>query len=136
MRTLFVMVVIGGLAGLGMLPAAVVAAPLDGSAPMLCALSSVVECSRGGDCERSTVEDAQVPPFVRINVQQRVIGTVDGARTSPIATVQRANGRLMIQGAQNERVWGAVVNEETGRMTATVGEDDGALFISGTCIAP
>src|SRR5262249_49387459 len=99
MRTLFAMVVIGGLLGAGMLPAVVVAAPLDGSAPMLCAVSSVTECSRRGDCERSTPEDAQVPAFVRVNVPQRVFSTIDGARTSPIATVQRSNGRLMMQGA-------------------------------------
>ena len=119
-----------------MLPAAVVAAPMDGSMPILCALSSVVECARGGSCDRSSAEDAQVPPFLRINVQQRLLSTPDGGRTSPIAAVQRANGRLMLQGMQNERVWGAVVNEETGQMSATVGEDDGAIIISGSCIAP
>jgi hypothetical protein len=37
---------------------------------------------------------------------------------------------------QNERVWGAVIEEQTGQMTATVGEHDGALVMSGTCIAP
>ncbi len=136
MRAFFAIVVIGILVSLGMPPAAVVAAPMDGSTPILCALSSVVECARGGSCDRSTTEDAQVPPFVRINVPQRLLSTVDGARTSPIAGVQRANGRLMLQGMQNERVWGAVVNEETGQMSATVGEDDGAIVISGACIAP
>jgi hypothetical protein len=109
---------------------------MDGSAPMLCALSSVVECSRKGECERSSAEDAGVPPFVRINVQQRVLSSVDGARTSPIASVQRTNGYLMIQGMQNERVWGAVIEEQTGQMTATVGEHDGAIVMSGMCIAP
>lgn len=136
MRALFATFVIGILMGLGMLPPAVAAAPMDGSTPLLCALSSVVECARGGSCDRSTTEEAQVPPFLRINVQQRLLSTVDGSRTSPIASVQRANGRLMLQGMQNERVWGAVVNEETGQMSATVGEDDGAIVITGACIVP
>src|SRR5215831_6005456 len=103
----------GVLVGLGVLPSAVSAAPMDGSAPILCALNSVVECARLGDCERSTAEDAQVPPFVRIDVQRRLLTSVDGARTSPIASSQRVNGRLMLQGMQNERVWGAVINEQT-----------------------
>ena len=133
MRALFA---IGVLIGLGTLPPAVFAAPMDGSAPMLCAVNSVVECTRRGDCERSTAEDAQVPPFVRIDVQQRLLSSVDGARTSPIASVQRANDRLMLQGMQNERVWGAVINEQNGQMSAMVGEDDGAIVISGACIAP
>jgi hypothetical protein len=128
--------VIGALIGFAMLPATAPAAPMDGSAPMLCAVSSVVECSRKGECERSTLEDAGVPPFVRVNVPQRILSSVDGARTSPITTIQRTNGYLMIQGMQNERVWGAVIEEQTGQMTATVGEHDGAIVISGMCIAP
>jgi hypothetical protein len=136
MRARFVIVVIGIWMSLGLLPLAVVAAPMDGSAPMLCALNAVMECSRRGDCERTTAEDAGLPPFVRVNVQQRLLSSVDGARTSPITAVQRSNGRLMLQGMQNERVWGAVIDEETGRMSATVGENDGAFVISGACIAP
>jgi hypothetical protein len=33
----------------------------------------------------------------------------------------------MLQGMQNERVWGAVIDEESGRMSATTGEADGAF---------
>jgi hypothetical protein len=133
MRTI---VVISVLLGVGMLPTSTTAAPMDGSAPMLCALASVVECSRLGDCDRTSGEAAEIPPFVRVNVPQRVLSSVDGARTSPITAVQRVNGRLMLQGMQNERVWGLVINEETGRMSAVVGEDDGALVLTGACLAP
>jgi len=133
MRTV---VVISVLIGVAMVPAAILAAPMDGSAPMLCALSSVTECSRQGDCERVLPEVAEVPTFVRVNVPQKVLSTIDGSRTSPITTVERANGRLMLQGMQNNRVWGLVINEESGRFSATMGEDDGALLLSGACIAP
>ena len=128
--------VFGVLIAVSMLPGTGQAAPMDGSAPMLCAVSSVIECSRKGQCERSSAEEAQVPPFVRIDVQRRLLSSVDGARTSPIAQTQRTSGRLMLQGMQNQRVWGAVINEQTGSMWATIGEDDGAIVISGACIAP
>ena len=133
MRSLFATT--AALVGLAALPGVVPAAPLDGSVPMLCAVNSVVECTRRGDCERSTAEDSQVPPFVRIDVGKKLLISVDGARTSPISAVQRNNGRLMLQGMQNERVWGAVINEQTGQMSATVGEDDGAIVLNATCIA-
>jgi hypothetical protein len=42
----------------------------------------------------------------------------------------------MLQGMQNQRVWGAVINEQTGRMWATVGEDDEAIVPSGACLTP
>lgn len=125
----------GAIVGMALSPWAAFAAPLDGSAPMLCAIHQVLDCETD-NCERTTAEEAQVPPFVRIDVQRRVLSSVDGARTSPIAQTHRTNGRLMLQGMQNQRVWGAVINEQTGRMWATVGEDDGAIALSGTCIAP
>ena len=135
MRTVFgIGVVI--LLGLGLAPAFTFAAPMDGSAPILCAVNNVTDCPRSGDCERSSAEAAEVPGFVRIDVAKRLLSTVDGARTSPIATFQRNNGRLMLQGMQNERAWAVIVNEQTGQMSATIGEDDGAIIISGTCIAP
>jgi len=125
----------GALVGMALSPFPIIAAPLDGSTPILCAVNSITDCE-AGSCERSTAEEAQVPPFIRIDLQRRVLSSVDGARTSPIAQTQRASGRLMFQGMQNQRVWGAVINEQTGSMWATVGEDDGAIVISGACIAP
>jgi hypothetical protein len=116
------------------LPAA--AAPLDGSQPLLCAVTEVNECSGGWGCERSTSDLVRVPPFVRVDVQRRLLLTVDGGRTSPIAAFQRTDGRLMLQGMQAERVWGLVVDESNGEMSATVAEADGAIVLSGTCIVP
>jgi hypothetical protein len=122
------------LAALG-LPPGVSAAALDGSVPMLCSIASVMECS-SQDCERQTADGAEVPPFIWINVQQRLLRSADGARTSPIASVARADGRLMLQGMQNGRVWGAVIDERSGRMFATVGEADGGFVLSGACLVP
>ena len=133
MRTLLL---IGAVACLALLPSALSAAPLDGSATMLCALTSVVECSSRGECTRSTADDANVPPFVRVNVQQRLLSSIDGERTSPIANVHRENGELMMQGIQHARVWGVVIDEQTGQMSATASEADGAIVISGTCTIP
>ena len=116
-------------------PMPAVAAPLDGSTPILCAIHSVIECGGRGDCERGDPSQEQIPAFVQINVPKKTLSSVDGARTSPITGTNRANGRLMIQGMQNERVWGAVVDEETGRMSATVSEAGGAIILTGACLA-
>jgi hypothetical protein len=129
------LLVTGAVVAMALSPSMIVAAPLDGSAPILCAINSVTDCD-AGDCERTSASEAEVPPFVRIDLQRRVLSSVDGARTSPITQSQRAMGRLMLQGMQNQRVWGAVINEQTGSMWATIGEDDGAIVISGACIAP
>ena len=128
-------IAIGALAALGLFPG-VSAAALDGSVPMLCSIASVMECSPGGDCERQTAADAEVPPFIWVNVQQRLLRSPDGARTSPIGNMARADGQLMLQGIQNGRVWGAVIDERTGRLFATVGEADGGFVLTGACLVP
>ena len=74
----------GAIFGMALSPWAAFAAPLDGSAPMLCSIHQVLDCE-ADNCERTTAEEAKVPPFVRIDVQRRVLSSVDGARTSPIA---------------------------------------------------
>ena len=89
-----------------------------------------------GDCQRSSAESAEVPGFVRVNVAKREVSSVDNQRTSPIAKVDRADGRLLLQGVQNARVWRAVIEEQSGQVGATVSEADGAIVISGSCIAP
>jgi len=129
------LLVSGALVGVALSPWAAAAAPLDGSMPMLCAVHQLMDCE-ADNCERTSPEEAQVPPFVRIDVQKRLLSSVDGARTSPISQMNRTNGRLMLQGMQNQRVWGIVINEQSGRMWATLGEDDGAIVLSGACIAP
>lgn len=123
------------LLGLGVSSPAV-AAPLDGSAPMLCSLGTIIECSARGDCERSVPDGVSVPSFFKVNVAERVLSTVDGDRTSPVGNVQRENGLLMLQGTQNARAWGVAINEKTGQMSATIAESDGAIVIAGACIAP
>ena len=125
----------GAVVGIALSPVTAVAATLDGSVPLLCAINSLMECD-GGDCERTTAEETKVPPFVRIDVQKKVLSSVDGTRTSPIVQVQRTGGRIMLQGMQGPRIWGAVINEQTGQMSAVIGDDDGAIVIAGACIVP
>jgi len=42
----------------------------------------------------------------------------------------------MLQGMQNVRIWGAVINEQPGQMSGVIGDEDGAIVISRTCIVP
>jgi hypothetical protein len=122
------------LVSLGLAPPGVPAASLDGSVPMLCALTEARDCVSQGACERNPLPQGDT--FWRVNVQQRVVSTLDGKRSSPIGNVQRDNGLLLAQGMQNARVWGLVLDEQTGQLSVTVADADGALVLSGSCIAP
>lgn|SRR5918996_2277395 len=68
-------------------PAAATAG-IDGSGPLLCAVTTVLECDTTGKCERHTRSD--FPSFIRVNMTQRVItvGDPDG-RKSEIMSATR-----------------------------------------------
>jgi hypothetical protein len=113
-------------------------AALDGSTPMLCAVSAVMECDATGKCVRITPEvHPDFPSFLRVNVPQKVIiEGGPGGRKSEIKAVTRLDGRLILHGGENGRGWAATVAEDTGLMTAGIVTDTFAFNIFGACTTP
>jgi len=113
-------------------------AALDGSTPMLCAVSAVMECDATGKCVRITPEvHPDFPSFLRVNVPQKVIiEGGPGGRKSEIKAVTRIDGRLILHGGENGRGWTATVAEDTGLMTAGIVTDTFAFNIFGACTTP
>jgi hypothetical protein len=127
------LLVLGALA----LPAAASAA-YDGSAPLLCAINTVMECDGSGECHRHASNGtSQFPSFLRVNVPQKVI-TAGGAdsRKTEIKAVTRLDGRLILHGGENGRGWAATIAEDTGRMSAGVVAEDFTFALFGACTTP
>lgn len=118
------------------LPAA--SAALDGSAPMLCAINTIMECDETGQCQRhSALQHPDFPSFLRVNVPQGLItdGTNSGRRTE-IKSSTRLDGQLILHGGENGRGWSAAIAEDTGRMTAGVVASDFTFALFGACTTP
>lgn len=118
-------------------PAATWAA-LDGSAPVICAISTIMECDGTGECLRHTsFEQPDFPTFLRVNVVERRItdGTANG-RSTEIRSAARLDGRLILQGGENGRGWSATIAEATGRMSAGVVADEFTFALFGACTTP
>jgi hypothetical protein len=82
----------------------------DGSAPLLCAIDTIMECDATGQCQRYTaLPHPDFPPFPR---------------------------RLILQGGENGRGWSAAISEDTGRLTAGIVADDFSFAVSGACTTP
>ena len=117
---------------------AVAAAAYDGSAPLDCAVNTVMECDDSGQCQRQAASGAsQFPPLLRINVPQRLISAAgaDGRKTE-IKSVTRLDGRLILHGGENGRGWAATIVEDTGRLSAGIVSDDFTLALFGACTTP
>ena len=116
--------------------AAGVSALAQQASSLLCAVIHVVECSAQGECQRSTIESANLPRFIRVNPAARSLAsTGDDARTAPIQSVERVNDRLILQGGQQGRAWSATVVDKTGQMSVAVVEDQTAFVVFGACTA-
>lgn len=115
-----------------------VAAGLDGSAPFLCAINTIMECDASGQCQRHTaLQHPDFPPFLRIDVGLRLITDPQNAgRKTEIKASSRLEGRLILQGGENGRGWSATIAEATGRMSAGVVADDFTFALFGACTVP
>ena len=115
------------------------AAGFDGSTPILCALTEAVECDSESGCEATTVEGLDLPHFFKIDFKANIatgIGPAgmkgSGHKMTPINTVKRTDGTIILQGIE-VRGWSAVVNGETGKMSMAVSGDDEAFVLFGAC---
>ena len=118
-------------------PGTTLAADLDGTTPIVCALVAVTECDRWGVCEPADPEVLALPAFVRVNASKKAIEATDGSgRKTDVQTVTKENGRLLLQGAEKGRAWSVVIGQKGGEMTAAIADHDGGFMVSGSCTLP
>src|SRR5262245_18860269 len=133
------------LGGIGLILAAVIAAPLppvraagkfDGSTPLLCVPVIVYECAADGpdgECKRRTAENVNLPQFLTLDLKAMKVHAEGGNRHSPVRNVEHLNGNLIVQGGQDGRGWTLTISEQTGRMSATISADGEGFVVFGAC---
>ena len=105
----------------------------DGSVPLLCVPLVVTECGAEGECKRGTAESVNLPQFMRVDLKAMTIRSEEQKRESAIKTVEHMNGKLILQGTQGERGWTMLIEEDTGRLSATVTADTEGFVVFGAC---
>jgi hypothetical protein len=124
-------------------PHAAGAGDFDGSQPLLCASMDIIECDAGGECLRVTAENINAPQFLRIDFKKKSIRATQASkdeRTTMIERMERVDGKLIIQGAEDgiEGVrdglgWTLAIAEESGTMVLTGSGDEVAFVVFGAC---
>ena len=117
-----------------MAPLQLTAARYDASAPLLCAVIQVFECGVEGDCYPVTAEVANIPHFLNINFKKKIItATEESGREdmTKIKNFERFNGKIVLQGSENGRGWTIVISEETGKLSATVSDEQVGFVVFG-----
>ncbi len=115
------------------------APPYDGSAPMQCAIKTVMACTGPESCVRGTAATVVLPPVLMIDVGRRVASGDRAGRTVKITAVGRGGGRLMLHGEEIEiggRAWNVAIKEDSGEMTGAVLSEPGGYLMFGSCAGP
>jgi len=112
------------------------ASDFDGSRALLCVPTDAFACDGLDACERVTVEELNIPQFVNIDFKKKKMGGVLASgeeSTTAIQQVKKAEGRTILQGAENGRGWSMVLDQATGNMSAAVAGEDAGFLLFGAC---
>ncbi len=120
--------------GIFILPNPLVAGQFDGSVSLLCAVIQIVECDAGEDCYSVQPEEAGIPRFLKIDFKTKTISATEDSGikdTTSIENIKHVNGKIILQGAENGRGWTIVISKESGKMSATVSDDQVSFVVFG-----
>jgi len=107
-----------------------------GTTSWLCALTAATECENEGECQRRSLSEIAASRFHMIELGKKTITAIDRAAagsTTPIDRIERADGRVLLQGVQRGRVVSIALDEATGSLSAAVVEPGTVFALSGAC---
>ena len=128
-------IVLFGLAGV-VLAAPARADELTGSDRFLCSAGSASACCDDGQCASGTAAELNIPQFIEVDVANKRVSTTKASglnRTSPIDNLKRADGRIVLQGVENERAYSIVIDESSGEMSAAIAASGCNVTVFGAC---
>jgi hypothetical protein len=129
--------VVTGLAGLLWCGAAF-ADNVSGSDSLLCYGLSAARCETGETCESVAPWRLNIPDFVKLDLRGKRLQTTAGSpeqRETPLQTVQRNNGTILIQGQQGERAFSWLISEMSGEGTLSVAAKGQGVTVFTICTA-
>ncbi len=103
---------------------------------LLCSTSRIIVCFEDGECIDAHPWELNIPQFVVIDAKKMTMSTTKASgenRVTPIRTLKRDNGKMIMQGIEQERAFGFVIDEASGLLTASVARDGLAVSVFGAC---
>lgn len=118
------------LAGLVFAPKLAVAAPAYG-----CSAAEIFECTPIAGCKRVSAAQANLPPFVTLNVKEKRLlsGLFGGEGLFSPGDVYEDPNVLILHGRHELQTWTAVVSKATGQMSMSIANLGKTYTQFGTC---
>jgi hypothetical protein len=115
---------------------AVFADDVTGSDSLLCYGLSAARCETGEACVAVEPWRLNIPDFVKLDLRGKRIQTTAASndqRETPLQTVQRVNGTIVIQGSQGERAFSWLITETSGEGTLSVAAHGQGVTVFTVC---
>ena len=109
---------------------------LKGAAKLLCSTGQLAACFDDGECEHAAPWALNVPAFIEVDLAKKQLSTTPASgenRTSPIRSLERTEGRIVIQGIEGGRAFSFLIDEESGALTAAVARNGVGVVVFGNC---
>ena len=110
---------------------------LTGAKVLLCATATVSVCSADGECTGGLMAwDLNIPQFIEVDLAKKSLSTTKASgenRITPIKSLERKNGLIILHGAEGGRAFSWVITEETGLATISVAKDGQGIVVFGAC---
>jgi hypothetical protein len=118
------------LAALCFVPMQAVAGPA-----YVCSVAEVFECTAISGCQRVSAQQANLPPFVTLNVKERRLfsGLFGGEGLFEPGDVYEDEKVLILHGRRAFQTWTAVVAKDTGAMSGSIANLGRTYAQFGTC---
>jgi hypothetical protein len=108
---------------------------LTGASRFLCSVVSVGRCDLDG-CTDDTPEGALIPQFVIVDLGAKLLSTTPASgenRSTPIESLRREGGLIVLQGLQNGRAFSFVIAEKSGNASVAIAREELVLAVSAVC---
>lgn len=109
---------------------------LTGQQSFLCSAAQAAICTDYGDCETAAPWDLNIPQFIEVNLKDKTLATTKASgenRSTPIRTLVREDGQIILQGVEGGRAFSFMINEKTGDLSVAVAREGKAVAVFGEC---
>jgi hypothetical protein len=124
------------LAVAAVLPSIAAADDLTGQDRMLCTAVEATRCMESGTCTSELPWNLNIPQFIEVDLKAKTFSTTKASgenRSTPIRTVSREDGLIILQGFEAGRAFSFVIHEESGMASVAVARDGLTVSIFGAC---
>lgn len=105
--------------------------PIKGSGRAICTTEELRDCVAGTECFNGLPAEYGAPVSMRIDFANRQV--LGEQRSSRIRDIERKDGQILLQGREMGYGWTIAIEANSGAMTLSLVNREGAFVLFGRC---